>query len=103
MAFILEVKEEASFEIVEAYLYYENKQKGLGDKFLEHLDIYFKRIISNPAHFPEKRKPYREAFIRRFPFIIIYEIVKEKIIVYSLFNTWKNPDKKKNRSSEKDL
>lgn len=94
MTYFLEVKDEANLEIIEAFLYYEEKRIGLGEEFLEHLDTYFDRITSRPRHFPQKRKPYREAFINRFPFMIIYQISKEKIIVYSVFNTWQNPEKK---------
>tara|TARA_R110000868_G_scaffold12295_1_gene59302 strand:+ start:335 stop:625 length:291 start_codon:yes stop_codon:yes gene_type:complete len=95
MSYILEVKDEANLEIIEAYLYYEEKRTGLGEEFLEHLDTYFERITANPKHFPQNRKPYREAFIKRFPFLVIYETAKDKVIVYSLFNTWQNPEKKK--------
>lgn len=95
MAYDLEVKDEANVEIIEAYLYYEEKRIGLGEEFLEHLDTYFDRITANPKHFPQKREPYREAFIKRFPFLVIYEISKRKVIVYSVFNTWQNPEKKK--------
>ena len=95
MEYILEVKDEANLEIIEAYLYYEEKRIGLGEEFLEHLNIYFDRITTNPEHFPQKRKPYREAFIKRFPFLVIYEITKREVIVYSVFNTWQNPEKKK--------
>ncbi len=94
MTFTLEIKEEAAIEITDAYVYYEEKRVGLGEEFLEHLDLYFERITNNPKHFPKKRKPYREAYIKRFPFLIIYEIAKDKIIVYSVFNTWQNPEKK---------
>ena len=74
MTYILEIKDHANLEIIEAYLYYEEKRLGLGEEFLEHLNVYFDRIITNPKHFPQKRKPYREAFIKRFPYLIIYEI-----------------------------
>jgi plasmid stabilization system protein ParE len=94
MAHNLEIKNEANLEIVEAYLYYEGKSFGLGEKFLSHLDDYFERITTNPEHFPQKRKPYREAFIKRFPYIIIYEIIEQKVIIYSVFNTSQDPDKK---------
>jgi plasmid stabilization system protein ParE len=97
MTYILDVKDEANIEIIEAFLYYEEKRTGLGEEFLEHLDTYFERIITNPKHFPQKRKPYREAFIKRFPFLVIYEIANDKVIIYSVFNTWQNPEKKKVR------
>ena len=95
MAYILEVKDEANLEIIEAFLYYEEKRIGLGEEFLEHLETYFDRITANPKHFPQKRKPYQEAFIKRFPFLVIYETAKNKVIVYSVFNTWQNPEKKR--------
>lgn len=85
MPYILEVKNEANLEIIEAYLYYEEKRIGLGEEFLAHLDTYFHRIKANPQHFPQKREPYREAFLKRFPFLVIYEIVKNKVIIYSVF------------------
>lgn len=94
MAYTLEVKNEANLEIFEAYLHYEEKRSGLGEAFLNHLDVYFDRITTNPKHFPQKRKRYREAFIKRFPYLIIYEITKDKVIIYSLFNTSQDPDKK---------
>ncbi|MCK0134186.1 type II toxin-antitoxin system RelE/ParE family toxin [Arenibacter sp. S6351L] len=95
MAYNLEIINDANLEIIEAYLYYEGKRIGLGEEFLEHLDNYFDRIVANPKCFPQKRKPYREAFLKRFPFFVIYEIINNKVIVYSIFNTWQNPKKKK--------
>jgi len=55
MTYILEVKDEANLEIIEAYLYYEEKRAGLGEEFLDHLDTYFDSITANPKHFPQKR------------------------------------------------
>ena len=44
MKYNLIIKEEANQEIIDSYLYYENKSIGLGEKFLENLEIYFDRI-----------------------------------------------------------
>ncbi len=52
MAYSLEVINDANLEIIETYLYYEEKRIGLGEEFLEHLDFYFERIIANPKCFP---------------------------------------------------
>jgi len=90
---ILEIKEEANLEIIDAYLHYESKQLGLGEIFLEQLDLYFDRIAENPKHF-EVKNNYREAYIRKFPYLIIFRIEEEKVIVYSVFNTPQNPKNK---------
>jgi hypothetical protein len=95
MTFKLIIQEEAQLEVIEAFLYYEGKQNGLGDLFLDHLNSYFKWIRNYPFHFSQKRKPFREAVVKRFPFIIIYEVLESEVIVYSVFNTWQDPAKKK--------
>ncbi|MBA3985074.1 MAG: type II toxin-antitoxin system RelE/ParE family toxin [Flavobacteriales bacterium] len=95
MIYVLDIKEDANIEIVEAFIYYDERRTGLGDEFLEHFDIYFERITANPKHLPQNRKPYREAFLKRFPYLVIYEVIKNKVVIYSVFNTWQNPEKKK--------
>jgi len=55
MTYELILQEEASLEILEAYIYYEDSQKGLGEKFMKHLDKYLRRIQNNPKHFQLKK------------------------------------------------
>jgi len=93
MIYELIVQEEANLEILEAYLYYENAQKGLGEKFMKQLDKYFKRIKTHPKHFQIKKK-YREAFLKKFPYLIIFDVIDDKIIVLAVFNNHQNPQKK---------
>jgi plasmid stabilization system protein ParE len=87
MKYVLEIKEEAVFDIKEAYLYYEEQRIGLGQRFLNTLETYLERVQKHPGHYQIKRKPYREAFIKDFPYLIIYEIEVNKVIVYAIFNT----------------
>ncbi|MDR6966687.1 plasmid stabilization system protein ParE [Flavobacterium arsenatis] len=94
MKYELELKEEAVLDIKESYLYYEEQRIGLGLRFLDTLEVYLERVQKYPEHYQIKRVPYREAFIKDFPFVIIYEIEATKVIVYAVFNTWRNPDKK---------
>lgn len=94
MKYELEIKEEAYLDIKEAYDYYQENKVGLGERFLDTLEIYLERVNKYPKHYQIKRKPYREAFIKDFPYVIIYEIEKSKIIVYAVFCTYKNPKKK---------
>lgn len=94
MRYELEIKEEAVFDMKQAYLYYEEQRIGLGNRFLDTLETYFERIQKYPEHYQIKRKPYREAFVKDFPYLIIYEIELNKIIIYAVFNTWRNPNKK---------
>ncbi|UZT96059.1 type II toxin-antitoxin system RelE/ParE family toxin [Chryseobacterium fluminis] len=85
MIYELVVQEEASLEIPEAYIYYENVQAGLGEKFMKQLSKYFLKIQSNPKHF-EIKKNYREAFVQKFPYLIILILLITKSLYY-LFST----------------
>ncbi len=94
MNYTFEIKEEAVVDMQEAYDYYEVRKSGLGKRFLNTLEEYFETVQKNPQQYQIKRKPYREAFIKDFPYLIIYEIVASSIIVFAVFNTSRNPVKK---------
>ncbi|NCT10856.1 MAG: type II toxin-antitoxin system RelE/ParE family toxin [Flavobacteriia bacterium] len=82
-------------EIEDAISYYESKQFELGEEFFNYLEGYFKTLENQKVLFEIKRKPvFRELPLKRFPFIIIYEILKNQVIIYSVFNTFQNPTKK---------
>lgn len=88
------LNEEARSEVIAAYQYYERARSGLGEIFINHLENCFDRIVSNPLQFPMKKSPYREALVSKFPFLIIFELQEKDIIVYSVFNTLRNPENK---------
>lgn len=95
MVFKIVISELASLEITEAIEFYESRQKGLGKLFLTTLQTSFKVLKSNPELFAIKRKMiYREMPLSKFPFIIIYEIIENEVVVYSVFHTSRNPNKK---------
>lgn len=90
------IEPEAQEEIIDAIEWYESKQVGLGADFLNYLDGYFQTLKNAKATFELKRKPvFRELPLKRFPFVIIYEEFRDQIIVYSVFNTYQAPEKKK--------
>ena len=49
--YALEIKEEAYYDIQDAYNYYENKQSGLGDRFIEELEEKINYLQLYPLHF----------------------------------------------------
>lgn len=96
----LVIKEEVLGDMQNAYDYYENLKSGLGERFLEVLEEYFLRIQKSPELYQIKRLPYREAFIKVFPFVIIYEVLDDSLVVYSIFNTSRNPKAKPKRRKQ---
>jgi len=82
-------------EIDESIEFYESRNKGLGKQFLVYLQSYLKVLSTNPQLFEIKKQPnYRELTLIKFPFVIIYEIIENEIIIHSVFHTSRNPQRK---------
>lgn len=95
MAFKIVITNLASLEIEDAFEYYETKSKGLGNKFIVYLKGYINVLKVTPELFAIKRSPFfRELPLKKFPFVIIYEIDQNQVIVYSVFHTSRNPSNK---------
>ena len=86
----------AQREIAESWNWYEDRQLGLGDRFLNEIAEHIRKIEQTPIRFPIRFKSYRETPVPVFPFLIIYRInEKKKIIrIVSVFHTSRNPTKK---------
>lgn len=94
MRHFFEIKDEAAQEAIESFLYYEEKLSGLGERFFNSIEDTYKRIDKNPLSYQKIHKQFRASKVRGFPFIVIYEIAENTIIVYSIFNSFRNPSKK---------
>ena len=88
------ISEYALLQTEEAIVYYENKEKGLGARFKNELIKVLDFIKENPLLFPAKFKHYREAVVKKFPFLIIYEITPKEVIILNVFHTSQHPKKK---------
>ena len=95
-------KPEANQDIYQASLWYENQLKGLGYDFIDEVENLFVFLETTPLIFQKKHNEIREAPLKKFPFVVLYEIEKENIvIVFAVFHTSQNPKKKIKRISGK--
>ena len=86
---------EQDFE--EGYIWYEERQKGLGEKFINAVDAKIKQILQSPEAYGSRgKKSFREAEVDRFPFLVVYKISKRKNEIYitSIHHTKKHPRNK---------
>ncbi|MFC4477384.1 type II toxin-antitoxin system RelE/ParE family toxin [Flavobacterium chungangensis] len=95
MVFKITILPLAEKEIEESIEFYESRSRGLGKQFLTYLKSYLKVLKTNPELFEIRKQPsYREMTLVKFPFVIIYEIIGSEIIIYSIFHTSRNPERK---------
>lgn len=88
------ILEQAISEIVESCNYYNGKVSGLGHEFEDEIFNLLEIIKENPLVFPIKFSNIHEAVLLSFPFVINYEVIGKQVIVYAVFHTKRNPDKK---------
>ena len=91
MNYMLHVVEEAIEETAEAYSWYEDKQIGLGERFLAELENMFRLIQDKPFAFKQSYRKVRIGILSTFPFMVIFTIKEEEIVVHSVFHTSRNP------------
>lgn len=97
MSLILIILPRAEFETEESFHFYNGFKANLGTDFLEELDEYLELILQNPKLFRENNLGFREAVLKRFPYLIIYEKIEGNLFVYSVFNTHRDPISKPKR------
>jgi plasmid stabilization system protein ParE len=90
------ISSRAQKEISESWNWYEERQQGLGDRFVRAVISRISEIEQHPERYPSRYKTYKETLIESFPYLIIYKVNKRKKIirVLSVFHTSLNPGKK---------
>ena len=72
--------------------WYDEQQAGVGDRFLLEVVNTFLLIAADPLHYQERfSKKFRYAKVHDFPFVVIFKIKKQLIVVNSVFHTSRNP------------
>ncbi|TWP31586.1 type II toxin-antitoxin system RelE/ParE family toxin [Apibacter muscae] len=86
----------AERDLDEALQWYNTQQEKLGFRFIATVEDYFIRILQYPKSYPIKSNSNREAYIKKFPYVIIYGLKEstQEIVIYRIFNTHQNPEKK---------
>jgi plasmid stabilization system protein ParE len=86
----------AQKELAAAWQWYEEREEGLGDRLVALVMQKLNSVVNTPALFLIKHKPYREAKVSVFPFLIVYKVYEKRKIIeaVSVFHTSRNPKRK---------
>jgi plasmid stabilization system protein ParE len=78
-------------EIVEAIQHYDDQAPGLGDA----LDADLQRTLDTVIRHPHLGSPYaaatRRAFLRRFPYSLVYQVLSDRVLVVALAHHKRRP------------
>jgi len=84
---------EAVADVAEGVSWYEQKDPGLGDQFIECLEEAYNKIADNPLHYPLRFDSFRRILIRKFPYAIYYEHDDQTVLVHYVFHCSQAPER----------
>ncbi len=88
------ISAEAESDTNKAYIYYQDQQPGLGDRFLDELIDFYKKLKKHPTYysFISGAKTSRAIPLKVFPYSIIYEITGRELHVFAVHHFRQHPD-----------
>jgi hypothetical protein len=92
--YTLVIKPRAIAMAKEAYHWYEEQQTGLGDLFLIELESCYDKLEAWPDSYAKINKNFRQIILRTFPYVVIFEIFKDDVVIYTVFHTSRSTRKK---------
>ena len=87
MRYQLKVSLTAYRETDDAFFYYETQSTGLGERFLKSVEEAYSKLVEHPQFysFINENKLIRDIKVKAFPFVIIYQIVENTVLVIKSF------------------
>jgi plasmid stabilization system protein ParE len=89
---------EARADALEAFDFYERRQSGLGGEFRRHLDFALSRIAEAPERYPFIYRDLRRRLVERFPYVVLYRVYTDTIVVVAVMHGRQNPSVWKRRA-----
>jgi len=82
---------EADQELEAAALWYEERQPGLGDDFLDEFTTTLRRIAAEPERWRKIRGENRKLNFNRFPYAIIYSVGTDALFLKAVMHLHRRP------------
>jgi plasmid stabilization system protein ParE len=82
---------EADDELDAAALWYEERQPGLGDAFLDEFERALRRIVAEPERWRKIRGDNRKLNFHRFPYAIIYNVRPDALYIKAVMHQHRRP------------
>ena len=81
MSYCLRIRLAAEADVAEAAQWYNERQLGLGEKFVREVDQAIVRILKNPLAFPVilRRHEVRRVLTKRFPYRIFFSLKDDAV------------------------
>ena len=90
---------EALQEYEEAVADYEERQEGLGERFILSVEAAFESIKESPERWPVLEADVRRRLTRVFPYAVLYTIERDQVLVVAVMHCRREPGYWRTRGS----
>ncbi len=87
----IEILSIALQELNDAYLYYEEQQHGLGDRFIECFEESSKNASGYPYRWKKISMSTHRIIVKTFPYLILYVPEENRITITCIAHSRRNP------------
>jgi toxin ParE1/3/4 len=84
MNYEIVLQSEAVDDIQAVFDWYEAQRSGLGYEFIDEIEDGLERLSRHPQHYSATSQKYRKLRIKRFPYLIVFEIEDLRVIINSV-------------------
>jgi plasmid stabilization system protein ParE len=91
MTYRTRYSKEAQEDLFDAVRFYEQREAGLGGDFLDEVESALADVREHPKRWPRIRRTVRKRNTRRFPFAIIYAILRDLVYVIAVADLRRGP------------
>jgi toxin ParE1/3/4 len=82
----------AQADIRRAALFYKRQAKSLGPEFTTEVEHALARVAEHPEIGSPMRRGARKLLVRRFPYLIIYRVLSDHVLVLAVGHQRRHPD-----------
>ncbi len=90
--FSIELSDDAEIDFDNSYNFYFEESSKVADEFFRRISLSLKNVMLNPFSFPIAYQNIRKFVVKKFPFVIYYQIIDSTIRVIAIFHTSRNPE-----------
>lgn len=92
------VRPPAEADVRAAFEWYEAQAQGLGHEFLRAVDACYAIIGRWPEAFPVVYKGVRRALLRRFPYVVYYNLTEDTVAIVACVHGKQHPRRWRRRT-----
>lgn len=82
---------EAEAEYTNAAVYYEEARDGLGERFVEAVELTIRNICDRPDSFRLISPRVRRGLVRGFPYGVLFAVASDRVYVLAVMHLHRKP------------